>query len=162
MGLSRKRRISKTHTDQFGGKEEQRYGNVLHQAMEVYAQCLDLGKTLNRLLHTGKVKAAELNSFEQSLLEIIQHEELKDVFKDKSKLRAEWSFKSALDLNYRPDLVFEDDEELIVIDYKTGKQEKKHIQQIQQYMTEIAQFSQKKVAGKLIYTHTNQVEIVKV
>ena len=157
-----KLRISKTHTDQFGGKEEQRYGNVLHQAMEVYAQCLDLGKTLNRLLHTGKVKAAELNSFEQSLLEIIQHEELKDVFKDKSKLRAEWSFKSALDLNYRPDLVFEDDEELIVIDYKTGKQEKKHIQQIQQYMTEIAQFSQKKVAGKLIYTHTNQVEIVKV
>ena len=59
--------------------------------------------------------------------------------------------------SHRPDRVVMSNEELIVIDYKTGKEEKKHLKQVKEYMDLLSTFHKGVIKGFLLYTDTLHV-----
>jgi ATP-dependent helicase/nuclease subunit A len=65
----------------------------------------------------------------------------------------------------RPDRIVINDQQAVVLDYKTGEQKEEHLAQIKGYCQAVNQVTQKKTLGYLIYFSKkteNQLNVLKI
>lgn len=113
--------------------------NVLHKAL--------LGRTINQ---------QQFDQFKEQIEILFDQPMMKEFLKDFISY-SEYSFCNG-DAILKPDKVFINEKEIIVIDFKTGKPLPEYIDQVQSYCKAAHLLFNKPVRGYLYFTATHQFE----
>ncbi|MDA8874082.1 UvrD-helicase domain-containing protein [Winogradskyella sp.] len=109
------------------------YGNLVHLVMSKIITQHDINFAINSVVSEGHIKASESESLKQIVLSIIDHKMLSgyfstdyDIFNEKDIITKDGRF-------FRPDRLVLKDKIAVIIDYKTGLENKGYEAQINDY-----------------------------
>ena len=109
------------------------YGNLVHLVMSKIITQHDINFAINSVVSEGHIKASESESLKQIVLSIIDHKMLSgyfstdyDIFNEKDIITKDGRF-------FRPDRLVLKDKTAVIIDYKTGLENKGYEAQINDY-----------------------------
>lgn len=131
--------------------EERRFGNVMHQLLSEIKNEDSIKIVLQKAIKKGWIVLSQKETFEQRIQEVVNHPELKDYYQTNTKT---WNERTILTPNqsFIPDkVVFVSNQEVVLIDYKTGKTLAKHQQQLQEYESILNEMQLKVVKKILVY-----------
>jgi ATP-dependent exoDNAse (exonuclease V) beta subunit len=135
-------------------------GSLLHGIMEQVFSEADLNKNLTRAVESGQISRAEEADLRADLLALIRDPKMGPLLQKKSNYLAERAILLPDGTMQRPDRVLIDDEQVWVIDFKSGKKYAAHQKQVQSYMHTLQEMQELPVKGYLIYM--DQQELVPV
>jgi ATP-dependent exoDNAse (exonuclease V) beta subunit len=135
-----------------------KYGKMLHYALSFVKFHGDEMKATMRMVEEGLITNNEINSFNQYLIKVTNHPELFLFFKIIYKIYNEKELLVPGNEMLRPDRVAENENEFVVIDYKTGKKNTKDQHQVKKYMNYLSEIKPKKVRGLIVYLY-EEIEI---
>lgn len=113
---------------------------------------------LKKLEKSGELNKTEISELQSMLKALFLDEKFKD-FREKGKIIAERDLFFEGEI-LRPDLVFDSEKRMVVIDFKTGIQKPEHKRQIERYALALKTIAAKPVEAYLLYT--NEMKWVKV
>ena len=127
------------------------WGKKVH-AVLAEIQDIDQAETaLRKLVYRGVIKDEEQDEISQKVAQVLTHPGLSKYFnKDLLAYNERELFNDHKKLD-RPDRIVKINDEWMVIDYKTGKENKKHHQQIQGYISQLNRLTKQKTNGLLVY-----------
>ena len=138
-----------------------RKGSLLHDVLANASTATEVDDYLKNLMLEGTIKTEEISELKASVLEVLNHTELKQIL---SSAKQSITEKSIIDANgkmHRPDRVLLNDNEVIIIDYKfTLEESDRHIEQIENYKTLLEQMGYSNVKSYLFYAATNKLKLV--
>ena len=111
-----------------------KYGNIVHQLMAEIITDDDMDRALNSFFRKGIIEIEEFDHVEKLVDEIVHHEQLITYFRSGKIILTEREIITKDKQILIPDrLIFNGGNEVVIIDYKTGKPDKKHHEQINNY-----------------------------
>ncbi|MDI6701229.1 MAG: UvrD-helicase domain-containing protein [bacterium] len=139
--------------------ENVKRGEILHKILSFIYTKNDVDRALDLGLNEGFFCIDEKNEYRKLLEGVVNDKTLSKFFKDDLKIYNEKDivFEGKI---FRPDRIVFDGKDCYIVDYKTGIEDKKHIEQVKRYMD----FFKKKnfsVKGYLFYTDSMKVVEVK-
>jgi ATP-dependent exoDNAse (exonuclease V) beta subunit len=141
---------------------ERNRGLALHEILQDIDSPSDFEGALTKFIKKHK----EWEPFSQQLRETLtlfaQKEEVQSIYKDVLNSYSERSLGTSFGAMLRPDKVLEKEHEVVVIDFKTGQQKTKHVQQILEYGHLLQGLYQKPIKMYLIYLSSQNVTITHV
>ncbi|GMN06666.1 UvrD-helicase domain-containing protein [Croceitalea sp. MTPC5] len=108
-------------------------GNLLHLALSKIIDENDIEPSLTALIASGELNIALRETYKGLLVAIVTHPKLRPYFSQKSKVYNEVEILSSTGEVFRLDRLILNNDQAIIIDYKTGKPSKSHINQVQEY-----------------------------
>lgn len=132
------------------------FGNLYHDIMRDINCKDDIKHSIKAIHLDGRLSEQELKQLEHQLYLTLDHPELQDFFGKSKQAHAERSFFTS-DGEIRPDRVIEFEDEVIILDYKTGQPKSEDIKQLQTYVLNLQSVYQQEVKGKLYYLKNNEV-----
>lgn len=129
--------------------EEQQRGIFIHQFLSELKRFPENEADIDLLIQETPEMYQEY--LKKLLIKLIQETEFAPYFKNDLSVLNETSIISTDGTLLRPDRVIFGEDEVVVIDYKTGTPLPKHQEQIDLYCTKLKQMGYPKVVGKLIY-----------
>ena len=127
-------------------------GILIHELLAKIEIATDVDWVLEEACALGKIDLNTTETFKQMLTDLLDHPVLKPFFRD---VYTVWNERDILipdSENIRPDRLMENEHEIVLIDYKTGKPKNEDRQQIEHYKNIISQvFKYKKVKTYLVY-----------
>ena len=127
-------------------------GILIHELLAKIEMATDVDWVLEEACALGKIDLNTTETFKQMLTDLVDHPVLKPFFRD---FYTVWNERDILipdSENIRPDRLMENEHEIVLIDYKTGKPKNEDRQQIEHYKNIISQvFKYKKVKTYLVY-----------
>ncbi len=136
------------------------YGNVIHEVLSFVEKFSDVDLALQKALENGLIASTQKEVVAKTIHEIVNHQDLKLFFDEDSTVFNEQTIIQKHGLLVKPDrMVLKNNDEMYLLDYKTGKYMPKHQQQLQQYQDAIEQMGYKVMKKSLIYIG-NEIEIV--
>ena len=137
----------------------QTFGIKMHDLLAQIQTKEDIAPILESAEEKGVLEAAEVEHFRKNLFAILTHPDLEDYFSNESKgyNEQELLYDNSI---YRPDryVVFHD--HCVVIDYKTGKKDEKHKEQLQRYASVLKEIYHLPVKQFLVYFDPTEIELV--
>ncbi len=109
------------------------HGNVLHQLLSYIKTEADIEEALLLMQRNGQIISEEMATIKTTLLQIVRHPELKEFFQSDAIVWNEREIITQIGLILRPDRIVVKDEEVTIIDYKTGKKSSAHHAQVNEY-----------------------------
>ena len=139
-------------------------GNILHQIFSTIYTQKDIPSKLNELEQEGIIYNDEITTTQlrEKIDAALKNKTVQDWFSDKWKLFNECTilqYDSELDevREHRPDRVMTNDNETIVVDFKTGIVRKEHKMQVERYMNLLKQMGHENVSGYLWYIMQDKI-----
>ena len=136
-----------------------RRGTILHRVFELMDSSHDLDKIINQLLAEGLIQDKQVQEIKDIASSFMGRKEFKDWFDGTWEVLSERDIISEGAIN-RPDKVLIKPNQTVLIDFKTGNKESKHINQIKMYAGLLDIMGYKNVKKFLVYL--DQEEIVDV
>ena len=150
--------------EQIESKPATTYGKLVHKMLSEIVVTSDVGRIINKYHISGIIDNNEAAELKNKLNSLVHHKELSQYFSDEVIIRNE-SELITVDSDgknfQRPDKVIIKDDELIIIDYKTGEKDKKHENQVNKYAMYFNELGYKSVKKILVYINED-IEIVRV
>ncbi|MBS7786041.1 UvrD-helicase domain-containing protein [Flavobacterium sp. CYK-55] len=141
-------------------KEAIAFGNVVHEVLSFVNGKTDVELALQNALSNGTLKQNQLSMVSETVQRIVHHPELADYFNLKNKAFNEQVLLAPDKEVVKPDrIVVNENGEYLILDYKTGKKELKHIRQIENYQEVIESMQVRVVKKALVYTGEH-IEII--
>jgi ATP-dependent exoDNAse (exonuclease V) beta subunit len=132
--------------------EEQRDGIIFHYCISLIRSENDIHNALNNTFRKYNVHDInERSKLENHIYNIVNDSPSKDWFRADSKQYNERELCLTDGNIIRPDRVIELENEMLVIDFKTGKERDSHKKQIQTYLNAMTQITSKPIRGILYY-----------
>ncbi|MCB0439261.1 MAG: UvrD-helicase domain-containing protein [Mangrovimonas sp.] len=129
-------------------------GNLLHFILSKIKTKNDIETTLEDFVVNGTLTIEQISALKHTLQSIIEHLDLKNYFSPEHKIRNEQEIISANGKISRPDrLVFLDEKNVVLIDYKTGAESSQHILQLDDYAQSLNEMGYDVAKKILIYTN---------
>ncbi|MBF1464225.1 exodeoxyribonuclease V subunit beta [Prevotella pallens] len=139
-------------------------GNVLHQLFSTIYTTADIPARLNELEQQGIIYNDEITSAQlrTRIEDAIINPQVQEWFSKRWQLYNECTIleynKDTNEMEeHRPDRVMTDGKEIVVVDFKFGKEREEYKKQVQQYMEILIRMGHKKVSGYLWYVVKNNV-----
>jgi ATP-dependent exoDNAse (exonuclease V) beta subunit len=130
-------------------KEE---GNIFHQIMEGINSKKEVSPVLNRFYQSGLIGLKAMNKYEEEILQIVNHPDLKKYYNDDFVSFNEREIISKKGVILVPDrLVFLNNRNVVIIDYKTGKESDSHEIQMKKYQAFLQKMNLNVVKKIIIY-----------
>ncbi|MFV0306076.1 MAG: UvrD-helicase domain-containing protein [Moheibacter sp.] len=129
--------ISKESSKRWKKRKAIVYGDLIHELMDTIYSEKDIHSTLKKALNSGIIQEIEMEPIKNLITQIIQHPKLKKGFNENTTQISEREFIDKNGKLFRPDRVTLDDKNCTIIDYKTGNESPKHIQQINFYASSL-------------------------
>lgn len=127
-------------------------GNLVHDIMEHIKAESDVDLAINNFKSDGIINKTQAKALRISILEIINHEDLKTYFSEGNTIYNERDIISKTGKLYRPDrLVIKNKNEVTIIDYKTGLHNPKYQHQLQDYQDVLEEMNFKVTQKLLLY-----------
>jgi ATP-dependent exoDNAse (exonuclease V) beta subunit len=136
------------------------YGNVIHEVLSYINTKSDIDLALQKALENGLIASTQKDLVEKTIREIVNHAALAVFFDENNTVFNEQTIIQKQGDLVKPDrMVLKNNQEMYLIDYKTGKYFPTHQQQLQLYQQAIEQMGYKVIKKTLIYIG-NEIEIV--
>ncbi|MFH4965965.1 UvrD-helicase domain-containing protein [Gaetbulibacter sp. M235] len=127
-------------------------GNLIHNIMSHINTKDDVDFVLNDFVESSIIDKDQAHILKKNVLEIIEHPNLKDCFISEHQIYNERDIITKQGQILRPDrVVINSKKEAIILDYKTGQEDKSHIQQIISYQDVLESMNFKVVKKFLVY-----------
>jgi len=134
-------------------------GVVVHKLLSYIIKADNLENALNKGLIEGLINQTEKEDYRKLLNAVINSKETKEWFEDKWEVKPESDILTKEGKVLRPDRVMLKDDTAILVDYKTGKEETDHGEQLDEYGTILGQMGYKKVEKYILYINDYNDEI---
>ena len=110
------------------------FGNLFHEILSKINTKNDVNKVVKHYLQLGILDDVQSKEIENKINSIVNHPEIKKYFSDKVVVYNEREIVDFDNQIIIPDrLIFNDKNEVIIVDYKTGTQSSEHKQQLLRY-----------------------------
>ena len=110
------------------------YGNLIHEMMSKIETREDVDEVISLYFKQGVLSFQEKEIIKEVILAIVNHDQLKEYYSQEYKIFNEREIVAVDNQIIIPDrLVFISKNEVVIIDYKTGKSNKKYHQQLLKY-----------------------------
>ena len=132
-------------------------GNLVHDILKRVTYVEDIEKVLLQSLNEGIIDSSGRQLLQVELTALLRSDQIAKYFKLPYKVmneRAVWGLSEA----HIPDRVVTNNDECVIIDYKTGIRRAEDITQLKQYISHLKEFGAKEVKGFLLYTEGKIVE----
>ena len=127
-------------------------GELIHEIMSLIKTPQDLEFALNQFVDAGTIKLEESEDLKHTIIQLLSHPKLKTYYETNDQVINEKDILTKSGKSLRPDrVVINSKQEAYVIDYKTGKEEDKHEQQLYDYQTALEDMGIKVLKKILIY-----------
>jgi len=137
-----------------------RFGNLIHLVLSKLKNQTDIEKECEALLTKGLIKQNEKTDLIKLLHKLWQLDEVKLLFENTYKTKNEAEILLSNGKTIRPDRLLFKDDEVYIIDYKTGKPEESHRKQLDHYQTALEAMNYKKIKKHLIYVNEHAEVVV--
>jgi ATP-dependent exoDNAse (exonuclease V) beta subunit len=132
-------------------------GKIVHETLSRIETMADLPKAVKRMETDGKIPAGNVERTITDLSELLAEPEVKNWFNGTYRVINERNILTGVNGVKRPDRIMIGDNEVIVIDYKSGDTEsEKYKYQLRSYVAEMKRCGLKNVTGYLWYTKLNK------
>lgn len=138
-------------------QEEQRFGNDFHLVMSLCQSKVDTDPVLMNLLNDGQIEQKNEIRLRECALSFWQKMEEGDYLSNIEKSLNEQVVLAGENDVKKPDKVLVKSDEIIVIDFKTGKINQSHMEQIVAYAKLLEEIFKKPVRCLLYYSALNQL-----
>jgi ATP-dependent exoDNAse (exonuclease V) beta subunit len=136
------------------------YGNVIHEVLSYIQTKADIDLAVKKALENGLIASKQKDLVEKTIGEIVNHKDLAVFFDEKNTVFNEQTIIQKQGDLVKPDrMVLRNNQEMYLLDYKTGKYVPSHQQQLQKYQEAIEQMGYTVIKKALIYIG-NEIEIV--
>ena len=127
-------------------------GNLIHNMMSFIKTKEDIDFVIDDFIETSLINKEQANALKEKIIEIVNHQLLKPYFDNNLKIYNERDIISKQGIVLRPDrIVINAQQEVVIIDYKSGLEDKKHIQQLQSYEDVLHEMNLKVTKKILVY-----------
>ncbi len=109
------------------------YGNLIHEILSKIKTEIDVSEAINQYIYKGIITSEESKEINSAITKIINHSQLKEYFNQNHKILNEQEILTSNSNILIPDRLVIKDNKVTIIDYKTGKPNKKYIKQINVY-----------------------------
>jgi len=135
-----------------GIKDSRNYGNLIHELLAKIKTKDDIDEAIEKYIITGIVSYIQAQEIKTALTKVITHPELEQYYQQNIKVYNEREILTSLGEIIIPDrLVVNDNNEVVIIDYKTGKSDKKYHHQLNNYSRIIEEIGYTVVKKLLVY-----------
>jgi ATP-dependent exoDNAse (exonuclease V) beta subunit len=132
--------------------EELRFGAQLHLVLENLAQNDNLDRTIDKLYNQDRIEKKFKQRIQEKAQQIVEFPAYQTLIDDADKVYDEQDIIASEIGVLRPDKLFVKGNTCTVLDYKTGKERKEHLQQMQKYLFVLKEMGYSQVNGILFYT----------
>jgi ATP-dependent exoDNAse (exonuclease V) beta subunit len=129
------------------------WGNLLHTALEGVRTVNDIDTSLRHLQQAGFIQENELQALAGKIREVLALPEISMCFTEGLTVKTERELLLPDGSVIRPDRVVLTGNTWVVLDYKTGKPEKKHHDQVKSYVDQLSSIKPFQAKGFLVYLH---------
>ena len=127
-------------------------GNLIHDIMARIKTESDIDFAIDDYFRTGIINLEQVAILKQKIKQIVDHPELRDYYSSAITSYNERDIISKNGTILRPDrLVINQNQEAIIIDYKTGLHNPKYVEQLQDYQDIIEEMNFKVIKKTLVY-----------
>lgn len=146
-------KIAKREAMMWDTKQQQAIekGNVIHELLSKVRTVDDVENVVQSGVSKGVVTLDQREEITQKIKEIVQHEALQELFSADFTIYTERPILNKTKNNIKPDRVAVKDSKAYIVDYKTGNEEKKHVQQITEYALALEEMGYEVVKKVLLY-----------
>ena len=117
-------------------------GNLIHSMMAKIKTIDDIEFVIIDFINTSMISAEQAPELKNIIIKTIEHPKLVNYFTSTNTIYNERDIISKNGLILRPDrIVINENNEAVIIDYKTGGEDKKHEQQLQTYQDALAEMN---------------------
>ncbi len=131
-------------------------GILIHNLLSRVRYTPDFGKVLAEVTWEEALSEEDVERIKQRILNAFERPEVKRWFSRKWRVMNEAVILTR-EGEYRPDRVMVSDEEVVVVDYKTGLQREKDIRQMQTYKDLLLELEGRPVSGFLWYIDLDEI-----
>jgi ATP-dependent exoDNAse (exonuclease V) beta subunit len=166
--------ISQLHSHEFAGKLRLQYrgtsffdtraeqrihqGNLMHELFSRIGSTADITRAIEAVRREGMVETADADKLKGEISSLIELGGAKDWFDGSWKVIAEQDILTPGGTLKRPDRVMIKDDQVIVVDYKFGKQQShSHRSQVKKYTEMLREMNYGKVTGFIWYVNLKDV-----
>ncbi|WET00918.1 UvrD-helicase domain-containing protein [Flavobacterium sp. YJ01] len=136
------------------------YGNIVHEILAFVKDKSDIDLAVTKSLENGLITYDQIDQVSQTLREIVNHPELAICFNGDDTVLNEQTIVQKEGRILKPDrVVFLENKEAFLLDYKTGAVNAKYQQQIQAYQDAIEDLGYKVLKKALVYIGA-EIEVV--
>ena len=141
---------------------QEKFGKKIHEILSYVYTWEDLDPAIKKALHNGVISNNEINEIKNLLKMVIEDKEMSIYFTKGLKIKNEVDILLKNNTVLRPDRLVFKENSVTIIDYKTGLENKKHIDQILEYKKEIEKMGYIVVASILAYMNSNYLKLKRV
>lgn len=132
-------------------KSPEAYGNLIHKILSEIDTYDNVEKVLNKYINFGFVAEGEKEKLLRLILNVVEHPELAIYFTKRALIKNESDVYDGGGNILRPDRLVILDDEIAIIDYKTGKKQKHYSKQIEEYHDIMRKLGYDKINCFLVY-----------
>ncbi|MGJ5641626.1 UvrD-helicase domain-containing protein [Formosa sp. S-31] len=127
-------------------------GNLVHHLMSKIKTAQDILPTLESAKQDGLINTEQEQVLQDIIINIVNHNELKTYYSETNTIYTERDIITKSGSILRPDrIVISPQNEVIIIDYKTGTEQQKHKEQLQMYQHYLEDMNFKVTQKILVY-----------
>ena len=132
--------------------ESIKYGNLIHELMAQIKTADDIDEAIEKYLNLGNIIASEKELITNLIYQIVTHPRLENYYQQNNKVYNEREIFTEFGEIIIPDrFVIDEQNNATIIDYKTGKPEKKYHYQLNNYADVVTQLGYKVDKKILVY-----------
>jgi ATP-dependent exoDNAse (exonuclease V) beta subunit len=141
-------------------QESIEYGNVVHEILSFVKTKEDVDLAVHKAIETGLINFGQKELVSQTIRDIVNHKELELFFAKGNTVLNEQTIIQKEGTTIKPDrMVVTNDDEVYLLDYKTGIHNSKYQKQLENYQYAIELMGYKVVKKSLIYIG-KQIDVV--
>ncbi|MBU3820552.1 UvrD-helicase domain-containing protein [Flavobacteriaceae bacterium XHP0103] len=129
-------------------------GNLIHDIMSRIQTKNDIDFVIDEFINESVINRTQATELKSKVQDIVIHPELAEYFSDGLKIYNEIDIINAHGIVLRPDkVVVNSKNEAVIIDYKSGKESNKHLEQLHTYQAVLEEMGKKVIKKILVYTN---------
>jgi len=133
-------------------QESIEYGNLLHNILSKINSEKDFNKIIDFSINNGLITLDKKEEIKSVVKNIIDHKDLKDFYSPKYKILNERAIIRKGKSLVKPDkIVVKPNNQVMILDYKTGQKNQKHTAQIQNYAETLEEMNYVVIQKTLVY-----------
>ena len=133
------------------------WGNLVHFIMSKIITKKDVPDVLDEIEMQGLINAFEKETLWRKVNKLLSNPKISSFYKPGPKVLNEQDILVKDGKTFRPDRLIIIDDKIVIIDYKTGKEEKHHIKQLNNYESIIKKMGYRNVEKYLLYLDEEKI-----
>ena len=147
-------KIAQRESMMWNTKQQQaiEYGNILHEILSFIKTKVDIDLALTKAIENGLIVSSQKEEVLKTIKEIVNHQDLELFFSNKHKVLNEKTIIQKEGNIVKPDrMVLSNQNEIYLLDYKTGSHQTKYQLQLENYQNAIEKMGFKVTKKTLVY-----------